>query len=54
MEYLQGPDLWHMIEACERDACDVVVVEGTMKKERNTDGLNNVHYFDNAIYGIKQ
>lgn len=36
IEYLQGSDLWHMVEAGERDAWDVVVIEGTIKKGKQT------------------
>lgn len=49
IEYLQGPDLWHMIEAGERDARDVVVIKGTVKKGKQTDGFNQLQYFDRTI-----
>ena len=54
MEYLQSPDLWHMVEAGERDACDVVVIEGTAKKGKQTqmDWISS-SIFDRTIYGIK-
>lgn len=31
--YLQSPNLWHVVEAGDQDAADVVVVEGTVKTE---------------------
>lgn len=32
--YSQSPDLWHVIEAGDRNAGDVVVVEGTVRREK--------------------
>lgn len=42
MEYLQGPDLWHMVEAGERNAGDVVVVEGAIEKRKEAQSFTLV------------
>lgn len=32
--YSQSPDLWHVVEAGDRNAGDVVVVEGAVRREK--------------------
>lgn len=35
--YSQSPDLWHVVEAGNRNAGDVVVVEGTVRREKKKE-----------------